>query len=123
MSAAFWSAVAAIFSALAAVIVMFIQRRNQLESVRPEIVLVGWGRFSRGHGDAAHEGITIESIKNVGRGAALHLYIHSAHVIDHRPVAVLSTRRLPILAPNDSVALNAEITLWWKNAPSTSSSP
>jgi len=92
--AALWSAVAASFSALAAVVAMLIQRRNLLEAVRPEFVLVGWGRLPRGDGDAAHKVITIQSIKNVGRGAALHVQLDSMYMIDHRPVAVLSTKRL-----------------------------
>ncbi|MEP7151469.1 MAG: hypothetical protein ABI856_07165 [Nitrospira sp.] len=114
--AALWSAVAASFSALAALVAMLIQHRNLLESVRPELVLVGWGRLPRGNGDAAHEVVTIKSIKNVGRGAALHVHLDSMYMIDNRPVAVLSTKRLSILAPNESVELGGEISLWWQNA-------
>src|SRR5688500_7350246 len=40
--AAFLSATAASFSALSAFLVMRIQRRNYLESVRPELVIEGW---------------------------------------------------------------------------------
>lgn len=117
--AAIWSAVAASCSAVAAIVVMCIQRRNLLESVRPELVLVGWDRISRGQGDAASDVITIKSIKNVGRGAAFHVNINSWKIIDNRPVSMFSTRQLPIIAPNESVTLDGEIILWWKNAQSS----
>lgn len=114
-TAAIWSAVAASSAALASLLIMLIQRRNLLESVRPEIVLISWGRVQRGEGTVAHEVITFETIKNVGRGAALHIDLGSLHMMDDRPTAILSTTRLSILAPNESSDVKGEIQLWWQN--------
>jgi hypothetical protein len=44
ITAAFWSAIAASFAALFSFITMMIQRRNLLESVRPDLILIGWDR-------------------------------------------------------------------------------
>lgn len=116
--AALWSAVAASFSALASLLIMRIQRRSLLESVRPELVLTEWGREARGSTDSAHEVITIKAIRNVGRGVALNLHLLGfMQQVDNRPTAVLSTTRIPVLAPNETAYLGGEIIVWWKNVP------
>jgi len=114
-AAAIWSAIAASFAALASFLIWRIQRSNLLESVRPEIILLDWARASRGEGDGAHEVITFRSIKNIGRGAALHVFLNCAHEVDRRPTAVLATKRIPILAPNETVDIQGEVLVWWKN--------
>jgi len=111
------SAIAALFSALSSFLIMRIQRQNLLESVRPELALTGWTRRSEGQNDAEHEVIAFQTLRNVGRGAAFHIVINANHIIDNRPAAGLSTTRLPILAANESSALNGEIVVWWKNVP------
>jgi heme exporter protein D len=121
--AAFWSAVAASFSALAAVAAILIQRRNLLDSVRPELVLTGWARQARVDGDSARDIVTVRSIKNVGRGPALHVNINGSHFDGNRPVALMSTIRMPILAPNEEMAIEGEIVLWWKNVAPESDGP
>lgn len=104
-AAAIWSAVAASFAALASLLIMLIQRRSLLESVRPELVLTGWGRAARGEGNGTHEVITFETIKNVGRGAALHISFGSMQELDGKPTAILSSTRLPILAPKTKAVM------------------
>jgi len=94
---------------------MLIQRWNLLESVRPELVLTGWARRAEGQGDAAHEVIAFQTLRNVGRGVALNIILNAAHIIANRPAAVLSTTRLPILAANEEKDLNGEIFVWWKS--------
>lgn len=94
---------------------MLIQRRNLIESVRPELVLIGWTRRQEGAGDSAHEVISFQFIKNVGRGAALHIHFGTFQQIDNRPTAISATQRMPILAVNESVEVNARIVVWWKN--------
>jgi len=116
-AAAIWSAVAASFAALSSFLIMLIQHRNLLESVRPELVLLGWSRMAEGQGDAAHEVIGFQGIKNVGRGAALHIYLHACHEVANRPTAVLSTTRISILAANEGTDVNGRIIVWWKNVP------
>jgi hypothetical protein len=116
--AAIWSAVAASFAALSSFLIMLIQRRNLLESVRPELVLTGWTRRVEGKEAAAHEVIAFQTIKNVGRGAAFHIHLSAAHEVANRPTATLTTTRIPILATNEANDLNGQITVWWKNVPS-----
>lgn len=114
-TAAFWSAIAASFSALASLLILWVQRQSPLESVRPEIVLTGWTRRPAGQSDGLHEEIVFQTIRNVGRGAALHVMLHTPHEESNRPTAVLSTKRLPILAADEAIDLNGEIDVWWKN--------
>lgn len=116
-TAAIWSAVAASSAALASLLIMRIQRRSLLESVRPELVLTGWARAQRGEGTADHEVIAFETIENVGRGAALHIGIGlgSLNMAGDRPTAILSSTRIPILAASKSFDVRGEIHLWWQN--------
>jgi hypothetical protein len=113
--AAFWSAVAASFSAFAAISAILIQRRNLLESVRPELVLTDWGRAPRGEGRASHEVVTVRAIKNVGRGAALHVHCNVLSGADGATRAHMTTLRLPILGPGEEAIVESEIVLWWSN--------
>jgi len=93
---------------------MLIQRQNQLESARPELILTGWTRRARQ--DRHNEVIAFQTIQNVGRGAALHLHLNSfAKTEDNRPTAVMATERLPILAPDQAHEINGEITVSWQN--------
>ena len=115
MNAAIWSAIAASFSALSSILIMLIQRRNLQETVRPEIVLEEWSRHSEGEGDGAYEVIVFQKIRNVGRGVASHIYMHSRSMVVDRPAATMSTIRLPILATNEALNIDGRIVLWWKN--------
>lgn len=112
---AIFSAIAASFAALSSFFILLIQRRNLLESARPELVLTGWNRRVEGEGDAAHDRISFQTIKNVGQGAALHIHLSTLHVNEKRPTAMLSTVRLPILATDEASNINGEIVVWWKN--------
>jgi hypothetical protein len=86
-STAIWSAVAASFAALAAFLSFLTQRRNLLESVRPEIVLDGWTRIS--------PGLRFTSIRNVGRGSALHIVIVMTGVAKGEAPPPTSPARMP----------------------------
>lgn len=110
-SAAFWSAVAASFAALSSFLIFLIQRRNLLESVRPELILAEWTRTSENQVDV----IGFQALSNVGRGAALHLNVHAYEARDNTPVAVMSNVRRPILAVNESANVEGRIIVWWKN--------
>lgn len=97
---------------------VFIQRRNFFEAVRPELVLIDWRRKTKGEGDSARDVISFGTIRNVGRGVALRLLIAAHEHRGNRPTAGMRTRYIPILAPNESAPLNdGEIILWWKNVP------
>jgi hypothetical protein len=111
-----WSAVAASFSALSSFLIMRIQRRNLLESVRPELILTGWDRRAEGQGDTAHEVITFQAIRNVGRGAALNVGVWASDVVGGKaPTYFVPTIRIPIIASNEETAANGTILVYWKN--------
>lgn len=113
-AAAFWSAVAALFTALTAYLVMRIQRDALRESVRPEIVLSGFARAKTVVDDI----IYVNEIKNVGRGVALRIIINcDSIVVENKPVVRVPTRFLPIIAVNETFNLSEQIILFWQNAP------
>ncbi len=114
-AAAIWSAIAASFAALSSFLILLILRRNLLESVRPELVLTDWNRRVEGEGNAAHDLISFQTIRNVGRGTALHIHLSAAHISENRPIAILSTVRLSILPADEASKINGEIAVWWKN--------
>jgi hypothetical protein len=114
-TAAFWSAIAASCAALSSFLTMLIQRRNLLESVRPELVIPVWDRREAENGDLAYEVVSFPTIKNVGRGVALHIHLQASHRVDNRPTVVLQSIRLPILAANEEIPVDGKIILWWEN--------
>jgi hypothetical protein len=117
ISPAVWSAVAASFAALSAFLTMLIHRRNRLDAARPELVLTGWSRSTCGSGDTEHEVITVQTLRNVGKGPAINIVLGCAHRQANRPTAGMTTTYLPILAPAEVYDLNVEIVIWWKNIP------
>ena len=114
MTAAVWSAVAAIFAAASSFMIFRIQRGNLLESVRPELVLTDWERNVEGEGAAAREVLCIRNIKNVGRGSAMHVRIDLDRAVIP-PTDALGTISRPILAPGEESQIDAQISLWWQN--------
>ena len=114
-AASIWSAIAASFSAITAISMLCIQRINQLDAARPNIVLSGWERKKRPGSDRKHEYLCFKSIKNIGRGPALHVYINSSKIHENRPLAILSTKRLSILPAGEEQEINGEISMFWKN--------
>ena len=93
---AIWSAIAATFSAIAAILILKIQRQNLLESVRPELVIGGWVRHERRSENPDYEKISFETIKNVGRGPALHVTLASVTVNDDRETALARISQTPL---------------------------
>jgi hypothetical protein len=121
---AFWSAVAAFCSFGAAVAMVLIQRRNLLESVRPELVLTGWLRSNpQTENDA--DVICYPMLRNVGRGAALDVAIWAAERLEPTTDDVLAL--MPVVGPVDHVPILAageyqqlregRLLVWWKNVP------
>ena len=114
MTAAVWSAVAAIFAAISSFLIFLIQRANLRASVRPELILTDWERHVEGEGDAAREVLCFRNIRNVGRGAAMHVHLNLDWSGDP-PTAALGTISRPILAPGEVDQVDAQIHLFWKN--------
>ncbi len=113
---AFWSAFAATCSAIAAMSILLIQRWSFLESARPELVLTDWSRRKKGEGVAANDVIGFQTIRNVGRGAALHITLNaSSQMNENRPTSLVPTRWVSILAANEVNDINGEIQVVWGN--------
>jgi hypothetical protein len=100
-----WSAIATSFATFSSFLLMLIQRQNFAESIRPELVLIGWTRSVEGEGNAAHDVIAFQTIKNVGRGAAFNIMLGLKAISDnsfdtpHEPLeAMFGTTRLPYLS-------------------------
>lgn len=115
-TAAIWSAIAASFAALSSFLIMLIQRRTLLESVRPELVLTGWDRKTEGTGDVQRDVIIFKKVKNVGRGVAFHVNTFSlTQLVQNKPTVMMSNIRLPLLAVNEESDVDGRIMVWWDN--------
>lgn len=117
ISAEFWSAVAATLAAASSFMIWRTQRRAFLESVRPELILTGFDRMNSGTGGSAHEVIQVRAIRNVGRGAAFRVSIRSSVFFGKLPIAIMTSKRLPILSPGEAEEFAGEVVLWFRNAP------
>lgn len=113
------SAFAASCSALSAVAMWRIQRRNQMESARPELVVLGW-KFQkypdRLNGDSS---ILFSSIRNVGRGYALNVNINGKpHSLDAdwlgAPLgSTNSTEEVSLIPPGESHEIAGDLNFVW----------
>lgn len=93
---------------------LVIQRRNLLESVRPEIVIDGWSRVEKGDGEHWHELLEFTSIRNVGRGPALNVILRSD--VADPPFAVADSKSIAVIATNQKADVRGSILLFWSNA-------
>jgi hypothetical protein len=111
-NAAFWSAVAAWCAAVSSLLIMRIQRRSLLESVRPELILGGWARQAHPSGN---ESIKFSTVRNIGRGPALRVHAGLFKEADNFPVAALADVRIAILGTGETENVDGEILVWWSN--------
>jgi hypothetical protein len=112
--AAVWSAIAATFSALASFLIWRIHRHNLLDSVRPELVVLGWSRRLEGSGETSCDILSFSFIRNVGRGTAFNVLICG----DFNRVTEsyeVTGGYVPIIAPNETVQVNTDIYLSWES--------
>jgi hypothetical protein len=116
LSAPGWAGVAAAFSALSSFLIWRVQRSNLLESVRPELVLLGWYRVAGLHNDSAEQ-VCFRKIKNVGRGVALHVHLHAYEQAGDLPTALMSNMTIPLVAVSDEMLVECPISVWFKNVP------
>jgi hypothetical protein len=117
-----WSAFGAICSATCAFLVWKIQRRNLLESVRPELVLSDWHRSTQFPGQPSEfELIEFRKIWNYGRGCAFRILINEADspllLLPNPPATVMtfSTQVLAPTAPNNCAEIQGRIHVYWNN--------
>lgn len=116
-AAAFWSAIAATVSAAAALVALSVNRMSLRQSVKPELHLLSWSRSTVQHGGSAVDTIRIGTLKNVGRGVAMHVHMNiEGNMRNNRvPLAFMSTAMLSLLAPGESHAVELDIALFWQN--------
>ena len=106
------SAIAAVFSAVAAVTVALIQRRNLVEAARPELIVSEWGKRERVQ--AGFDELKIGAVRNVGTGPALNLHIFS----EADPGLYLAMAQpLQLLPAGESADVKGKVAVWWKNIP------
>ena len=114
--AAVCSAIAAAFSALAALLSWRVQVRQVRESVRPDLLLSGWIREN----DPASglDSIKFQFLSNVGRGHALKILLDAhARADDDRMTYGMGTARVPILEAGNQSNINGTIRLHWNAVP------
>lgn len=114
-AAAVWSAIAATSAAVASFLIWRVQQKNLATGSKPEIVLSQWTRQSQEGTGPVRDYICFGSIKNVGRGVALHVHVNVDFDNDP-PTHAMSTFRIASLAPDEEVKETRKILLWWTNA-------
>lgn len=115
-AAAFWSAIAATISAVAALVALGVNRANLRQSVKPEIQLLDWSRSTLQRGATAIDTIRIGTLKNVGRGVAMHVHMNiEGNMRNNVPLAFMSTAMLSLLASGESQPIELDIALLWQN--------
>ena len=97
------AATAALFTAFTTFLVWRIQLRDSREAVRLELILSGWERQIVGEDNCTHELIHFNSIKNIGRGTALHINIVSSSRREHWPSGLMGNVRYPALGAGEEV--------------------
>jgi hypothetical protein len=113
---AFWSAIAAFGSLATTFMVMLIERRNLIESVRPELVLTGLDRSIEGKNQSTREFIHFKGIKNVGRGVAMQAIVSCDNVnSEGKSLASGGSGLIPVVAVNEEVEADCEFSIWWNN--------
>ena len=90
------------------------QRRNLLESARPELALEGWSRRPGPGGATTTEIISFKKITNVGKGVAFRVVLYTPSAKDSR--AAMSFRFVPIVAAGETVEIDGEIWVFWQSA-------
>ena len=104
---AFSSTVAASFSAFTAVLMLIIERRNQRESVRVDLIPLDWSRSEVGQGESKHEVIRFKKLRNFGRGAAFNVWIGS------KPTGCGIL--IAVIAANETIDVDGWVGVCWKS--------
>jgi len=113
--AAGWAAIAAGLSAVSALMMLKVQRRSFLESIKPELVIEGWDR--REGSVADQEVFSFNVIRNVGKGPAHRVFVSSYAKTKDRPICIMDSMWVPIIPAGESHETVCKIRLFWKNVP------
>ncbi len=116
---AFWAALAAIGSATAAWLSWRVQRRNYLDSIRPEIHLDGW-KFNPDVENGNRGRIGLENIENFGRGPASPILMNVVQPgLGRRFSASMSTNAIHLLRPNEKKEIKSQVRIFWDKTMNT----
>jgi hypothetical protein len=120
------SAAASLCSAATALFMMVLNRRNSHDAVRPDLVFGDW-KLRNDEGEDEPKGhISVETIRNLGKGTAKHIWMEMA-VGDpfrrelrrslRKPIHVRRMRfkRITHLFPNEERTLSGEGEFHWKD--------
>jgi len=115
-AAAVASAIAAGFSAIAAVMSWRIQTRTLRENFKPHISIAGWERVP-GRREGSDQ-IRFRSLSNTGRDIASPVIVNCFELADDkRPLFTMSAIHLASLNAGQTWSVEGDITLYWQNAP------
>jgi hypothetical protein len=103
------------FAALAAFLTFVVQRRELLESVRPELLLSSWTRDTTPGANPPSDRLLITYLQNVGRGTAFHVRVHCIARQGGTLVAVLPPHQIPIVAVAEQITIAETLTLLFQN--------
>jgi len=118
-TASIWSAVAASFSAIAALTIMIIQRKSLHEASKPIVILDDWSRNKSSEFGIERDILKFNRINNSGKGSAYHIYINvnENEIVEGKvPTVAMNTTTVVILPPEKEKFLETEISLIWQNA-------
>jgi hypothetical protein len=117
---AFYSGIAAITSAMTALIVTWIHRRNLIESVRPQLVPIDWARsdYQWPNGPVG-ERLTFK-VRNMGRGLAIGVHINETgdEFNSGRPRYIFPSTRAHVIGVGDALDALVSVLLVFENATS-----
>jgi len=109
ITAAGWSACAATFSALTAWLTWRIHQSNQIESVRPELVVEDWNASPLD--DEGCMDVSVPRIANHGKGTAYHVQLTFPVSDSREPVEARVTRRIAMIASGKCFELNESLPI------------
>ncbi len=95
---------------------MLIQRRNLLESVKPELVITEWTEPEPLRTEAAvPRGFTFSGIKNVGKGPALRVIVNASDEDGSIGTVIATTLMEQIIVAGDSSEKTGRVTIRWES--------
>ena len=113
LAPAIWSALAASCSAIAALMMLLVHRRNLLSAHRPEIILLEWDRRTEGEPEARIDYITFKSIKNIGKGAAYRIVMNASLEVESHPI--MGSSFVQLLPSGETQPSINRMAIFWSN--------
>jgi hypothetical protein len=112
-TAAIWSSIAAIGSALSAFLMLRMQQKSRRDAAKPELILTGWERHSKMIDGTKLEVVNFSTIKNIGNGPAIGIIFMPGTTPEMQRPYELFADPIPILAADEAYSIDGEIQLHW----------